>query len=202
MDDMGKVKYFIGAQVDVTGLIEEGRGIESFRSLLHRNAEGPQNYSRKQHMMFKDTATSKPLRILKELSQMFSRDEVEVVRQNVRDSDLSDSSKVDSKFSQKEESIHSSSALLHHGASTRQTRRIRAELSDHSSMAHIANQLSIGSESPCTYSTGYSNIPSLPGPYKHVSSPLSITVLSQLQTNHSNTVSPCPPISIAPNHIP
>lgn len=34
-DDKGAVRYFIGAQVDVTGLVGEGQGIESFRALLH-----------------------------------------------------------------------------------------------------------------------------------------------------------------------
>jgi hypothetical protein len=35
-DDRGAVRYFIGAQIDVTGLIEEGMGIESFRALLQK----------------------------------------------------------------------------------------------------------------------------------------------------------------------
>ena len=38
-DDKGIVRYFIGAQVDVSGLVEEGRGIESFRALLQSDVK-------------------------------------------------------------------------------------------------------------------------------------------------------------------
>lgn len=38
-DDKGVVRYFIGAQVDVTGLIEKGQGIESFRALLQSDLQ-------------------------------------------------------------------------------------------------------------------------------------------------------------------
>lgn len=33
----GKVRYFLGAQVDINGLIEEGRGLDSFAALLARD---------------------------------------------------------------------------------------------------------------------------------------------------------------------
>ena len=33
-DSNGKVRYFIGAQIDINGLIEDGRGLESFATLL------------------------------------------------------------------------------------------------------------------------------------------------------------------------
>ena len=33
-DNRGVVRYFIGAQVDVSGLVEDGKGIESFEKLL------------------------------------------------------------------------------------------------------------------------------------------------------------------------
>jgi hypothetical protein len=45
-DDKGQVRYFIGAQVDVSGLIEQGSGVESFRALLQsdrRNGEDSTN---------------------------------------------------------------------------------------------------------------------------------------------------------------
>jgi hypothetical protein len=38
-DDKGAVRYFISAQVDVTGLVEEGRGVESFRQLLQKDQQ-------------------------------------------------------------------------------------------------------------------------------------------------------------------
>jgi hypothetical protein len=38
-DDKGKVRYFIGAQVDVTGLVENGAGVESFRAFLQKDSQ-------------------------------------------------------------------------------------------------------------------------------------------------------------------
>jgi PAS domain S-box-containing protein len=35
----GKVRYFIGAQIDINGLVEEGRGLDSFASLLARDRQ-------------------------------------------------------------------------------------------------------------------------------------------------------------------
>lgn len=160
MDDKGRVKYFIGCQVDVTGLVEEGRGVESFRSLLNANTEAPSHrLSRKPNGLLKDTAPSKPLQVLKELSQMFSRDEAEVIKQNIRESDQSDtmSIRADSKYGYKDDEP------------VRQPRRIiGAELPDHDSgMAHISSQFSAGGFESAT---AYPNVPNLPGVYKHVSS--------------------------------
>lgn len=36
-DDKGDVRYYIGAQIDVSGLIEEGRGLDSFARLLQQS---------------------------------------------------------------------------------------------------------------------------------------------------------------------
>ncbi|KAK0120022.1 hypothetical protein ONS95_011437 [Cadophora gregata] len=97
-DDKGVVRYFIGAQIDVTGLVREGLGIESFRALLqndeakrveakhhasHRNlqskfsAHHPKNKSRES------------LAKLQELSTMFSQEESDVARSNSRGGDES-----------------------------------------------------------------------------------------------------------------
>lgn len=168
MDDTGNVKYFIGCQVDVTGLVMQGRGIESFRSLLQNNPEVSQDFLRQQQSLGGDPSPSRPLKVLKELSQMFSQDEAEVVKKSVRDSNISNTSMVDSKFSQssKEDLSPHSPDLGNMGQSRRNRRIIGTELSDHDpGMAHISSQLSTnGNRTPI-----YSNIPALPGVYKHVS---------------------------------
>ncbi|KAL8689407.1 MAG: hypothetical protein Q9218_004919, partial [Villophora microphyllina] len=52
-DNKGTVRYFIGAQVDISGLVEEGRGLDSFEKLLNdsrrkRNSGNP--YGNQKHM--------------------------------------------------------------------------------------------------------------------------------------------------------
>ncbi|SMR43384.1 unnamed protein product [Zymoseptoria tritici ST99CH_1E4] len=44
-DNKGKVRYYLGAQIDVSGLIEEGKGLESLATLLSRDqdADGKSN---------------------------------------------------------------------------------------------------------------------------------------------------------------
>ncbi|KAL8898961.1 MAG: hypothetical protein Q9192_001807, partial [Flavoplaca navasiana] len=67
-DNKGVVRYFIGAQVDISGLVEEGRGLDSFERYLtesRRNRNSDQSsYANQKHM-----------KILSELSQMLSPDE-------------------------------------------------------------------------------------------------------------------------------
>ena len=42
MDQRGNVRYHIGAQIDITRLLEGGKGLESFRQLLSQEREpGP-----------------------------------------------------------------------------------------------------------------------------------------------------------------
>ncbi len=70
-DNRGAVRYFIGAQIDVSGLIEDGRGLESFERLLHEsrpNRERDSGFS-------EDGINQKHLKALNELSQMLSVDE-------------------------------------------------------------------------------------------------------------------------------
>jgi hypothetical protein len=44
-DGKGNVRYFIGAQVDVTGLVENGAGVESFRAFLQKDSQKDQKDS-------------------------------------------------------------------------------------------------------------------------------------------------------------
>lgn len=79
-DDKGKVKYNIGAQVDVSGLVEGGRGLDDFERFLYiRQMDKKQQSSKK-------TADSqrnkKALDKLKELSEMFDLEESAVVQES------------------------------------------------------------------------------------------------------------------------
>lgn len=90
-DDKGIVRYFIGAQVDVTGLVREGLGIESFRQLLQKEKDEQVESERRPEIpkppngilpvipKMKDTHAK-----LQELSMMFSKDESDVVNRNLR----------------------------------------------------------------------------------------------------------------------
>ena len=46
-DDRGTVRYYIGAQVDISGLVEEGRGLESLEKSLHESRKWDQDISHK-----------------------------------------------------------------------------------------------------------------------------------------------------------
>ena len=85
-DDKGKVKYFIGAQVDVTGLVEDGRGLDAFeRYLAYRHFE-------KESKPNTDTESKKKrkaLKKLRELSEMFDLEESAVVQTASRASSMS-----------------------------------------------------------------------------------------------------------------
>lgn len=73
MDHKGKVRYFIGCQIDITHLLEGGRGLESFKQLLDR--EDPE------HRPPPDPLDHKlPLKVLRELGGMLNDDEIDVVR--------------------------------------------------------------------------------------------------------------------------
>ncbi|KAK5091078.1 hypothetical protein LTR05_001258 [Lithohypha guttulata] len=90
-DRYGKLKYHIGAQVDVTGLVEGGRGLEGFQRYLRSRDEDqgqketelerldPNNdQERKQRALMK----------LRELSEMFDLEESAVVQAHSRGNSL------------------------------------------------------------------------------------------------------------------
>jgi PAS domain S-box-containing protein len=70
-DDQGRVRYFIGCQIDVTPLIEGGRGLDSFQRLL--NQAGADNE-------LEETCKS-PSRALHNLGRLLSKDELDMIRQ-------------------------------------------------------------------------------------------------------------------------
>jgi len=70
-DNRGSVRYFIGAQIDVSGLIEDGRGLDSFERYL---AENRPNRNRDSDQS-DQSSSQKHLRTLNEFGKMLSLDE-------------------------------------------------------------------------------------------------------------------------------
>jgi PAS domain S-box-containing protein len=78
-DNQARVRYFIGCQIDVTHLIEGGRGLDSFQRLLDQDrADG----------RFGDSSKS-PKKALRDLGYLLSKDELETLRQRANDHDES-----------------------------------------------------------------------------------------------------------------
>jgi hypothetical protein len=75
-DSRGKVRYFIGAQVDVSGLVKECSGLESFKRLVGKqaNAEGANVDQEDEKKVVKDD--------FQELSEMLNLKECDVVRRH------------------------------------------------------------------------------------------------------------------------
>ena len=79
-DDKGKVKYNIGAQIDVSGLVEGGRGLDDFERFLYvRQMDKKQQSSKKNP---DSQRNKKALDKLKELSEMFDLEESAVVQES------------------------------------------------------------------------------------------------------------------------
>ncbi|KEQ72272.1 hypothetical protein M436DRAFT_49208 [Aureobasidium namibiae CBS 147.97] len=74
-DNKGSVRYFLGAQVDVSHLIEGGKGIESFEKLL-ANDRAEERY--------RGRSNRKPTQVLGELGQMMNDDELDAINTRQR----------------------------------------------------------------------------------------------------------------------
>ena len=85
-DNRGSVRYFIGAQIDVSGLIEDGRGLDSFAQYL---AESRPNRNRDSELS-NEMASPRPLKILSEFGQMLSLEESSVFQHHSRASSVQD----------------------------------------------------------------------------------------------------------------
>ena len=85
-DNRGAVRYFIGAQIDVSGLIEDGRGLDSFERYLSENRP---NRNRDSDLS-EESFNQKHLRILNEFSQMLSMDESSLFTRHSRESSVAD----------------------------------------------------------------------------------------------------------------
>ncbi|KAJ9653251.1 hypothetical protein H2198_007554 [Neophaeococcomyces mojaviensis] len=91
-DNNGKVKYHIGAQVDVTGLVEGGRALDGFQRYLNRRNEGQRREERelaRQNLDDEQRRKKRALARLRDLSEMFDLEESAVVRETSRANSLS-----------------------------------------------------------------------------------------------------------------
>lgn len=70
-DNKGAVRYFIGAQIDVNGLIEGGRGIDSFEKLLQED-KGQDRYAGR-------GVSKKPEEALSDLAGLWNEDDLESI---------------------------------------------------------------------------------------------------------------------------
>ncbi|ORX94265.1 hypothetical protein BCR34DRAFT_499396 [Clohesyomyces aquaticus] len=76
MDHRGHVRYFIGCQIDISSLVEGGRGLESFKQLLARDREQQMN-----EKPLPDPFDHKPsLRALRDFSELLNDEEIEIVK--------------------------------------------------------------------------------------------------------------------------
>ncbi|KAK3044936.1 hypothetical protein LTS18_015005, partial [Coniosporium uncinatum] len=70
-DNKGRVRYFVGCQIDVSNLIEGGRGLDTFQKLLAQD---------KVDSRYGGNGMSNPLKSLSDLGQMLNAEETEVIR--------------------------------------------------------------------------------------------------------------------------
>lgn len=73
MDQRGHVRYFLGAQIDITRLLDGGKGLQSLKQLLDQEkaATNIADYGEKKSS----------LRMLHELGGLLSEEEADIVRQ-------------------------------------------------------------------------------------------------------------------------
>jgi len=93
-DDKGTIRYFIGCQCDITGLVIEGMGIESFRSMLQQDqhSDSGSQAQANDKKVWSASRNKEALLKLQELSMTFSQDESDIVNRNSRAGDIRDNS--------------------------------------------------------------------------------------------------------------
>ena len=158
-DDRGSVRYFIGAQVDVSGLIENGHGLDSFEKLLTETRE-QQRQRNSDHSQ--ESVSKRPLRALAELAELLSSEETSVLRPRSRSDSMQDDG-----------SVMSGSMRTGHGRreiGSRPTRRILGN--DDKEDEDDRNMWALSSLGPSG---------KLPGVYQNVSRPSSHSTHSRLK---------------------
>ena len=151
-DNRGSVRYFIGAQIDVSGLIEDGRGLDSFAQYL---AESRSNRNRDSDQ-FNETVSQRHLKTLSEFGQMLSLDESSVFQHHSRASSVQDNA----------------STLSHRANPSRQEqglRRTRRVLGndDDDDEGKDRNAWALSSVGPSGKLPGvYQNVPSAPSSFR------------------------------------
>lgn len=74
-DNKGTVRYYLGAQIDVSSLIEDGRGLESFAQLLAQE---------RANARFGRFEEKDPRKALGDLGQLLTDEEADMVRNRVQ----------------------------------------------------------------------------------------------------------------------
>ncbi|KAF1956093.1 hypothetical protein CC80DRAFT_68931 [Byssothecium circinans] len=82
-DSRGGVRYFIGAQIDISHLLENGRGLESFKHLLEQDEEALEKAKHPDSQLSR--LEHKPSTFLRELGTLLNDEEVEAVKQRDRE---------------------------------------------------------------------------------------------------------------------
>ncbi|MCJ1433983.1 hypothetical protein MMC27_003348 [Xylographa pallens] len=95
-DNRGQVRYFIGAQVDVTGLVEDGRGIDSFERLLAEDRAKREAEAEIDRKSNGSDEAKKPIEALGELGELLSWEETMEIQARSRSASLRDSASVTS----------------------------------------------------------------------------------------------------------
>jgi hypothetical protein len=89
MDHHGRVCYHVGAQLDITRLLENGQGLDSFKRLLNQDEETLRRApSKSESAEIKSAHNKWPLRLLRELSGLLNDEEIDAVsnREETRNS--------------------------------------------------------------------------------------------------------------------
>ena len=89
-DNRGSVRYYIGAQVDVTRLVEDGRGIDSFERLLAEETVKPGVESSAERQSNGTGVSKKPLEVLGELGELLSWEETMEIQARSRTASVRD----------------------------------------------------------------------------------------------------------------
>lgn len=79
-DNKGAVRYFLGCQIDVSGLVEGGRGLESFAQLLSQD---------RSESRFGRRPEQSSDHVLGELGQMLTEEETGIIKSRARRSSAS-----------------------------------------------------------------------------------------------------------------
>lgn len=74
-DNKGNARYFLGCQIDVSSLIEGGRGLESFANLLARD---------RSEIRFGDSLQKDPKHMLGEFGAVLTDEEASIVKNRTR----------------------------------------------------------------------------------------------------------------------
>jgi hypothetical protein len=69
MDSRGTIRYFIGAQIDVSGLVKDGTDLEAFQNMRAQQESG-------------EAANTEQKDEFRELSEMFNNSELDIVRKH------------------------------------------------------------------------------------------------------------------------